>query len=119
MENQRIYNLRNDKEIEEVRPRVFLQKHVRRVNPDEILTIKEIMEAWGYGQFYDEMIDHFVRLIKNNTDEDILAHYDTGGLEKKMSSQKLLGWSIFDEKIKKFGLVGGVLFQEGEMSFHT
>jgi hypothetical protein len=120
-EFNRLYNFRSDPTIVEIKPKVFLVGYLKisSGSNDEVISIKEIVDRWGYSQFFDEMIERFCRLIKNDPDEDIVVHYDIGGLEKEMSRQKLLGWSIYNNRTDKFGLVGGVLFQEGEMSFHT
>ncbi len=102
--------------------RRFLLENKNEENPDKkwsTLTVKQIVEIWGYSEHYDDMIEHLNNLVKTNPDEHMLVHYDHGTLEQNHSVQKLLGWSIFNDRTRKFGLVGGVLFHLGEMSFHT
>lgn len=125
----RMLALRFDTEnIEEIIPgKIFAIKHLIEVlkkdNPNEkdwgFLTVKQIVELWGYNEHYDTMIEHLNNLVKRNPEYHILVYYEHGTLEQNHSVQKLLGWDIYNDKTRKFGLVGGVLFHQGEMSFHT
>jgi len=108
--------------IGKVFARRFLLENKNEENPDKkwsSLTVKQIVEIWGYSEHYEEMIEHLNNLVKRNPDEHLLVHYDNGTLEENHNAQKLLGWSIVNDRTRKFGLVGGVLFHQGEMSFHT
>ncbi len=119
----RIFKLRKDKNIKEPKERVFLCDLLQEVGEerehDVYLSIEGILKIWGYEKFYDEMIDNLYRKVKNIPSEDVCVHYDTGEFNNDKTHQKLLGWAIYDDGKKKFGLVGGILFHNGEMSFHT
>lgn len=117
----------NTEDYEEIKigkvfARRFLLENKNEDDPDKkwsSITVKQIVEIWGYGKHYDDTIEHLNNLVKRNPDEHILVHYDYGILEENHNFQKLLGWSIFNDRTREFGLVGGVLFYQGEMSFHT
>ncbi len=123
MAEPRLTKLRMDKHIKEPIQKVFLCDFLKTVGKDKeddiYLSIKDIIRVWGYEKFYDEMVDNLHRKIKNNPDENVCVTYDYGALDSDKSHQKLLEWSIYDEREKKFGLIGGVLFHNDEMSFHT
>lgn len=119
----RIKLLRADAQWKEERERVFLRDYLSELGKTEesdvYISIKEIMERWGYGRFYEEMCDILLSKVQNNPDESLCVYYDTGGFEEDKSRQKLLGWDIYHEIDQRFVLVGGVLFQDDKMSFHT
>ncbi len=119
----RLIELRFAKHIQEPVKRVFLCDYPLKIGPtegeDEYYTLRQMMAIWGYEQFYDEMVQRLAALIQKNVYETVVLCYDTGELTKDIEHQKLFFWNIYDDRARKQGLVGGVLFQNNEMSFHT
>lgn len=123
MVESRLIKLRFDKHIEEPSKNVFLCDYLKTIGKneesDEYLSVMDILKIWRYEKFYEQMIEEFRRKIKDNPDENVCVYYDNGAFSQNKNEQKLLGWDIYDERNKKFILVGGVLFHNDKMSFHT
>ena len=112
-------NCVNDKNMAQIKPRMFEQKYCVGAPDYEEVSLKVILERWGYEHLYDDMIKLLWSKVKNHPTEHICVYYDNGSMDNRQTVQKLLGWDIFDEQTKRYVLVGGVLFHNGEMSFHT
>lgn len=123
MPEPRLVKMRFYKHIKEPKNRVFLCDYLKTFGKDKendvYLSIEEILDIWGYGSFYDEMVDNLYRHVKNDADERICVNYEMGAFNDNKEEQKLLEWNIYDERERKFGLTGGILFHNNEMSFHT
>lgn len=122
----RLKNLLNDKECHNVKHNIFCCDYIQ-YNKDALtdnekykpISLKEILTIWGYESFYDEMIDRCIIRIQNNTRLNTCIYYDTGEFNNDHTHQKVLGFDIYNEETNSFSIVGGILFHNDEMSFHT
>lgn len=114
------------KEYHKIKHNVYCKDYIK-YDPaavDEIdrfknVSIKEILTIWGYEEFYDEMINRCVKRLGCKSYLNTVIAYDHGDLDKNFDHQKLLSFDIFNERTGSFEIVGGILFVDREMSFHT
>jgi len=103
-----------------MRKNVYFAK-AYRTHPERIWTIREVMEKWGVLNKYDALIAQMVRRVENNPDEIAIVEWlgNDDNLTPNPEEQKMLNWGLFDAESGQTRIYGGVVFQYGEMTFHT
>ena len=95
-------------------------KHADRLYPKgRIYTIKEVMEKWGVGHLYRDLINIMVLKTENRPDMIAIVEWYGSDLTENHDEQRMLQWGLYSSDTGDAGIGGGVLFQYGEMSFHT
>lgn len=82
------------------------------------ITIRELVTAWGLQRHFDHMIEHLSNLATDKVNTMIVVQWNTGAFNVNHDEQKLLYFAVTDNDGKHI-INGGVLFQHGEMNFHT
>ena len=101
-----------------VKENIYMTKYLI-VNEDyREITIMELMKVWGVQEHYDRMVDHLHRLAHDKTNRMVVLQYDNGAYDANPDEQKLLYFAVTDNDGNHI-IDGGVLFQNGKMSFHT
>ena len=84
----------------------------------EAKTIKGLLTWWGVHRHFDHMVEHLSNLAPDKENRMVVVQYDIGAFDVNHDEQKMLSFNISDNNGKHI-MNGGVLFQHGEMSFHT
>ncbi|MCK4665989.1 hypothetical protein KAU33_04525 [Candidatus Dependentiae bacterium] len=117
----------NGKWYQKIRKQVFFAKayrtkpeHADRPSPKgRIYTIREVMEKWGVSHLYRDLINIMVSKTENDPDMIAIVEWYGNDLTENHDEQRMLQWGLYSSYSGGAGLGGGVLFQYGEMSFHT
>lgn len=109
----------NGKWYQKIRKQVFFAKAYRTKPKERIYTIREVMEKWGVTHLYQDLINNMVLRIENDPDMIAIVEWYGSDLTENHDEQRLLQWGLYTSDIGGAGIGGGVLFQYGEMSFHT
>ena len=124
--NQNKPNREENKDTHKVKERVYTKDYIMYVptgltESDKFknVSVKEILKIWGYDHFYDEMVNHFDHYIDNNPNIDLIFYYDSGYLSMDINKQKLIDFTVWNWEKDRPSLVGGILFQNNVMSFHS
>ena len=106
--------------FQKMRKNVYFARSYR-TKPERIWTIREVMEKWGVLNKYNELIAQMVRKVENHPDELAVVEWlgNDDNLVPNPEEQKMFNWGIFDAESGRTLIYGGVVFQYGEMSFHT
>lgn len=109
----------NGKTFQKLRKQVFFGKAYRTKPKERIFTIKEIMEKWGVGYLYKDLIDSMVLRTENHPDKIAIVEWYGTDLTENHDEQRLLEWGLYDAETGLCSIAGSVLFQYGKMSSHT
>ena len=101
-----------------VKKNIYMTKYLI-VNEDyREITIMELMKVWGVQEHYDRMVEHLHRFAHDKINRMVVLQYDNGAYDANSTEQKLLYFAVTDNDGNHI-INGGVLFQNGKMSFHT
>lgn len=101
-----------------VKENIYMTKYSIMNENYRQITISELMKIWDVQQHYDHMVDHLHRLAKDKENRMVVLQYDSGAYDANPDEQKLLYFEVTDNDGNHV-INGGVLFQNGKMSFHT
>lgn len=82
------------------------------------ITIKELITAWGLHRHFNHMIEHLSNLAPDKINTMVAVQYDIGAYDVNHDEQKMLYFAVTNNKGEHI-INGGILFQHGQMSFHT
>ena len=120
LDDDMIFGKRKDPDNQKtfVKPTKDLYFEKRYVSSkDKVITIREIVEGWGYE--YSTVIAQMKRRVKEGEVGIVGFSGSEDKLKKNKEEQRLLDFTIANENTGKFHLVGGILFYNGKISFHT
>ncbi len=106
--------------FQRMRRNVFFARSYRTKPTERIWTIRDIMEKWGVLKHYEALIDNMEQKTSSN---EVIAIVEWNGSTDELypapSEQKILNWGIYDENTGNTHIYGGIVFQNGKMTFHT
>lgn len=82
------------------------------------ITIRELVTAWGLHRHFDRMIEHLSNLAPDKINTMVTVQFDIGAYDVNHDEQKMLYFAVTNNEGEHI-INGGVLFQHGQMSFHT
>lgn len=120
LDNDMLFGKRNDPDNQKtfVKPRKNLYFEKRYLSKkDKVIPLKDIVEGWGYD--YSKLIKQMDLRVKEGEVGIVGFTGYESDLAKNKEQQRVLDFTIADEITGKPDLVGGIVFQNGKMSFHT
>lgn len=120
LDNDMLFGKRNDPDNQKtfVKPRKNLYFEKRYLSKkDKVIPLKDIVEGWGYD--YSKLIKQMDLRVKEGEVGIVGFTGYESDLAKNKEQQRVLDFTIADEITGKQYLVGGIVFQNGKMSFHT
>lgn len=83
----------------------------------KVFTIRDIVQKLGYD--YSKIIEQMERRVKEGEIGIVECHMMKDDIKKEISKQKVLDFAVVDENTGKRYLNGGIVMQDGKISFHT
>jgi len=109
--------------FQHIRRDVFFARAYRTYPKERIWTIRDVMERWGVLNHYDELIRQMERRTdrtgRTGSNEIAIVEWNDSDLTSNFDEQRILNWGLYDEITGKCYVYGGVVFQQGKMTFHT
>lgn len=122
LDNDMLFGKRNDPDNQKtfVKPRKNLYFEKRyAANQNKVIPLRDILAGWGYMRLYPELIKQMERRVKEGEVGIVGFTGYESDLAKNKEQQRVLDFTIADEITGKPDLVGGIVFKNGKMSFHT
>jgi hypothetical protein len=110
----------NELVFKEVRSRIFFQNYYSSKS-DSFIPLEEIVTTLGNKDDINTIIDACKNWTKFNRQRMAIVscHIKEDEIIREVNIQKVLDFTICDTLEGKVTIEGGVLFQNGEISFHT
>ena len=117
----------NGKMHQKLRKQVFFSKAYRtdpkqadRPYPRErIFTIREVMNKWGVGYLYKDLINEMVSRTKNHDDEIAIVEWYGDDLTENHNEQRVLVWGMYGSSNGGCSVSGSIVFEYGKMTIFT
>lgn len=81
------------------------------------------MKQWGVLNHYEDLIKQMERKTdrtgRSGNNVIAIVEWLDNDLTSNFDEQRMLNWGIYDEITGKTYIYGGVVFQQGKMTFHT
>ena len=105
---------------EEVEDRILFQSYLT-LSKEERIPLKDVIRNIGIEEDIQTIIDHYKRWTEPNPQLFIYIACNLAQrlIDSEKSRQKTLGFVIRDVTTGNIVLSGGILFQDGKLSFHT
>lgn len=105
---------------EEVEDRILFQRY-RAATKEERIPLKDVIKNIGTEEDIKTIINHFKKWTELNSRlfVHVMCNLPQRLIDSEKSRQKTLDFIIRDVTTGNIVLNGGILFQDGKISFHT
>lgn len=105
---------------EEVEDRILIQSYLT-LSKEERIPLKDVIRSIGTEEDIQTIIDHFKKWTEPNPRLFVYIACNLAQrlIDSEKSRQKTLDFVIRDVTTGNIVLNGGILFQDGKISFHT